>query len=104
MASYNNKNNDSPFRDSSEFGSGQSRYEYSTQPHQPTHQAQHQDLIDLQHSQTHTASNTSFSNSTSSSTLNPQQPAFTHQANQPLKRNDSSFADEGKKIKKKQRA
>lgn len=97
--------NDNPFEDSSESGYGQSRYDYSTQHHQQPHQVQNQDLIDLQqnrsfHSQqqtTTTTTTTSFSNSTSSSTLNPQQPAYTHQGQQQIKRNDSSFAvDEGK--------
>lgn len=113
MASYNNNSNnlnDNPFEDSSESGYTQSRFDYSTQQHQQPHQVQNQDLIDLQQNRsfqsqqqttTTTTTTTSFSNSTSSSTLNPQQPAYTHQGQQQIKRNDSSFAvDEGKEKKK----
>lgn len=94
-------NNDNPFEDSSESGFSQSRYEYSTQQQQHSHQVQNQDLIDLQQNRSipshQPVENTTFSNSTSSSTLNPQQPAYTHQGQQQqIKRNDSSFAiDEG---------
>lgn len=88
MAS-NNNNTQNPFDDSSESGLGQSRYDYS-----PSHQAPTQDLIDLQQNRSVQSQHQTFSNSTSSSTLNPQQPAYTHQ----VKRNDSSFAiDEGKR-------
>ncbi|KAG2230112.1 hypothetical protein INT48_002466, partial [Thamnidium elegans] len=83
----NNNNTQNPFEDSSESGLSQSRYDYS-----PSHQAPTQDLIDLQQNRSVQSQHQTFSNSTSSSTLNPQQPAYTHQ----VKRNDSSFAiDEG---------
>jgi phospholipid-transporting ATPase len=102
VASYNNNSNQSnPFEDSSESGLGQSRYEYSnTQPEQQGHSHQNRDLIDLQQNQPQT---NTFSNSTSSSTLQQPDvlatPAYIHQGShqQQLKRGDSSFAiDEGK--------
>lgn len=90
MASNNNSNTQNPFEDSSESGLSQSRNEQST----PSHHEQGRDLIDLQQNRAIQSQHQTFSTSTSTSTLNPQQPAYTHQQ---IKRNDSSFAiDEGK--------
>lgn len=92
MASNNNSSTQNPFEDSSESGLSQSRYEQST----PSHQEQPRDLVDLQQNLVIQSQQQTFSTATSTSTINPQQPAYTHQQ---IKKNDSSFAvDEGKGI------